>query len=241
MGGTRRYHIFNKIHYFIYHTFFLFSILIVSLGIWMKYDDLTIQNLRKEKHPTDKLLDLWGHHNHTILELFILLRQMQHYQSMIPLKRFVDPKYHILINNDKDNRGKLLDRRRAGGDTKDLKIGSQNFNQAKPAPAEVQKVLLHESIHERVAKILNRSPQPNIDQEPSNSDNMLVPTGVNQKLSPVLRPVAESSKNNNQTKVSSIETSLPQIPYEELARATSDWSKHTILGKGGFGTVFRGQ
>jgi len=33
---------------------------------------------------------------------------------------------------------------------------------------------------------------------------------------------------------------LPSIPYEELLVATDNWERRNILGKGGFGTVFRG-
>jgi len=33
---------------------------------------------------------------------------------------------------------------------------------------------------------------------------------------------------------------IPQIDYQELLEATQSWAKHNILGKGGFGTVFKG-
>lgn len=33
---------------------------------------------------------------------------------------------------------------------------------------------------------------------------------------------------------------VPNIPYEELQRATDNWNPTAILGKGGFGTVFKG-
>lgn len=33
---------------------------------------------------------------------------------------------------------------------------------------------------------------------------------------------------------------IPTIPYDDLKQATNNWDEHTFLGKGGFGTVFRG-
>lgn len=35
-------------------------------------------------------------------------------------------------------------------------------------------------------------------------------------------------------------SSIPPIDEAELAVATSQWSSHFVLGKGGFGTVYRG-
>lgn len=34
---------------------------------------------------------------------------------------------------------------------------------------------------------------------------------------------------------------IPHIPYQELQGATNNWDSNTILGKGGFGTVFKGK
>jgi interleukin-1 receptor-associated kinase 1 len=60
----------------------------------MKFDFLTLQRLGqalyREKSPTDELLTLWGTHNHTILELFVLLSKMHHYQAMMILKPLGD-------------------------------------------------------------------------------------------------------------------------------------------------------
>lgn len=53
------------------------------------------------------------------------------------------------------------------------------------------------------------------------------------------------SKSNleslNLKNVNEYASTIPQIDYQELADATDNWSSKKILGKGGFGTVFRGK
>lgn len=42
-------------------------------------------------------------------------------------------------------------------------------------------------------------------------------------------------------KVQDYASAIPQIPYAELLLATDNWNKETILGRGGFGIVFKGR
>ncbi|XP_020288743.1 serine/threonine-protein kinase pelle [Pseudomyrmex gracilis] len=194
-------------------------------GIWMKYDVLTIQSLRKEKNPTDELLTLWGHHNHTITELFVLLSRMQHYQSMVPLLGFVDQKFHPLLYNGEGNLQNIPRNQLVNRNIKDLKIGIQNFN---------QRVSPQQSIN----KILNQ-PMAQLAISPSNSNNLLATLPVGP---PALSPSQNiiSGKKINKSSLPRTETSLPHASYNELAIATNEWNQHNILGRGGFGTVYRG-
>lgn len=61
-------------------------------GKYMKFACGTLFRISKapmrNHSPTDELLTLWGEQNHTILELFTILYEMQHYQAMTILKPF---------------------------------------------------------------------------------------------------------------------------------------------------------
>ncbi|XP_076163559.1 serine/threonine-protein kinase pelle [Ptiloglossa arizonensis] len=207
-------------------------------GIWMNYDALTIHSLRKEKNPTDELLTMWGHHNHTIFELFILLSRMHHYQSMLPLKPFVETRFHILLHNGEGNLQRVLGKR-LNKNTKDLKIGTQNFNQVVPPEPNVPKIVIKANTKEESHKILNQPMQAmQIGITPSNSNNLLV-ASMAAAYSPSVQHVLNDGKNNNVI-IPRTEATLPHATYNELFIATNEWNKHNILGKGGFGTVYRG-
>lgn len=95
-----------------------------------KFQDIRREILRG-RSPTEELLTMWGHQNHTVCELFILLGRMKHYQSMITLKPFVDSKYHSLIHEGEHNLSRLIrnfpERNKNEPCTKDLGIPGHNF------------------------------------------------------------------------------------------------------------------
>ncbi|XP_017888513.1 serine/threonine-protein kinase pelle [Ceratina calcarata] len=209
-------------------------------GLWMEYDVLTIQSLRKEKNPTDELLTLWGHHNHTILELFILLSRMQHYQAMVPLKPFVEEKFHKLLYNGEGNLHRILGKK-ITKNTKDLKIGTQNFNQIIPPQPNVPKIIVGANSKEESHKILNQPMQAmHIGITPSNSNNLLVASLAAANPSPSLQHAQTNEKKDNTAAVFKTDATIPRATYDELTIATNNWNKYNILGRGGFGTVFKG-
>lgn len=216
-------------------------------GKYMEFDMMTIQDLRREERrgasPTDELLTIWGHKNHTVLELFALLSKMQHYQAMLILKPFVPEEYHRLIEYGEERLPPLLGELKSSrvdnagaasrSDTKDLDIDSRNLNRS------VTDNLLQSKINFPETKILNMPGEAGTNENKENVVPRSNALGVPQENV----DVNQQRKLSNASDISSVAEncgSIPHIEYHELVAATNNWSKHNIVGKGGFGTVFKG-
>lgn len=267
-------------------------------GIYMKFDTMTIQDLRREilrgNSPSDELLTLWGHQNHTVLELFVLLSEMQHYQAMLVLKPFVDPYYHRFIYEGEEmlrplsNGSRSLgadskvpsaeakeaatagkesgaavngEASRAGGPSGDKKldIGHHNLNLTESTEYTHSKLTFPAEQQQPERKILNTmrlSPAfvPESDNEAARFPRPLTVVTPPTSQERVCQFPPDNKENNapgysqhrkmsNVSDVSSVTEncgSIPQINYQELVEATQSWSVQNILGKGGFGTVYKG-
>ncbi|CAG7832147.1 unnamed protein product [Allacma fusca] len=143
--------------------------------------------------PTDSLLTAWGSQNHTILELFVLLRRLNHFRGMRLLADFVDPKYHVYIRDPDQNATVEL-----------IQLNSDHDDRgADPKPVKIPDAAKGE--------VADPKAKENILDEKRKYANLAESFGM-----------------------------LPQIPYSQLVVATKNWDRRNILGKGGFGTVFKG-
>ncbi|XP_046387837.1 mitogen-activated protein kinase kinase kinase 4-like [Ischnura elegans] len=286
-------------------------------GKYMNFDVMTIQYLRQclnrgGKSPTDELLTMWGHQNHTVLELFVLLSKMQHYQSMLTLKPFVDPHYHRLIYEGEENLTRIFQNSpsaqfnpshgcpsspsksnsmtanrnvcqpMAGPSTsaapqtpivhastpsalaqnKSMEVGPHNLNIPDPPQVFVKAAVAEKPTHVVIQpeeKIRNTDRLQYDAQPPSNEENASVRTGLPQTQATGNRvpleeketniPSPDTQKSTSRSRASDVAGassvaesygSIPHIAYKELLMATNGWDKSTVLGKGGFGTVFKG-
>uniref|UniRef100_A0A182JUP9 non-specific serine/threonine protein kinase n=1 Tax=Anopheles christyi TaxID=43041 RepID=A0A182JUP9_9DIPT len=161
---------------------------------------------RNNRSPAEDLLDKWGNYNHTITELFVVLGREKLYSCMELIKRYVDPRYHVLIKHSGS------DGRNATANMATFSDANANNNPKLPNGHRGAHRLKEDAADQKAkgAAALNGNP--------SNS----------KENSPFANELAD------------LTSLIPKISYEELTAATDNWSERNILGKGGFGTVYRG-
>ncbi|XP_015592025.1 serine/threonine-protein kinase pelle isoform X2 [Cephus cinctus] len=216
-------------------------------GNWMNMDVLTIMDLRRQKNPAEYVLNLWGHENHTIVELFVIFHKMKFYEPMKLLQPYVSPKYHYLLHDvEKCLQKSTYKKPEPDRYSKDMKIGEQNCNWKQPAVSDLIKLLSETSTkkdHCMKNKVMLQVPVIEVPQPQSDSNNLNV---VSPKATPlhdlsIVNQITNTSKKNNNVLFTKNEITLPQATYEELVVATDMWSIQNVLSKGSFSTVYKGQ
>lgn len=197
-------------------------------AVYMKYDLQTIDMIKKviyqSKSPTDELFTIWGHQNHTILELFVLLSRMKMFRAMSIIKHLIEDKYHFLLDNEIDRLNQIM---------KDLNKPEKkciNHIDSKIKPENFvgnnEKLLVPKFINEALTK--------------DNNESTIEKNGIILPKSPT--PLAKSrlATVSDISIVAESAGGIPSIPYEELTESTSNWDEKNVLGKGGFGKVYKG-
>lgn len=189
--------------------------------------------------PSSELLNKWSVYKRTVSDLFILLGEMKHYRAMEVIKNFVDPQHHSRIKNIKDvvnNSGKV---------EKNLRIPSENLDRETkilnvPADSlqktnECKNKNEDKNMCDQFSKEMNKDINRNVNTDKNKNDNTakeLISNENNESIEQIMA-------SRMAIVVEKIKT-IPHIPYEDLRRATNDWNENSALGKGGFGTVYKG-
>ncbi|XP_062547902.1 serine/threonine-protein kinase pelle-like [Armigeres subalbatus] len=169
----------------------------------------------------DQLLVKWGNLNHTIVELFVVLCRESILPAMEVIKRFVEPKYHILMkkpvasdsckvmNGPPATNGNPIQECTTDGNSESAQQKADFAQKVSPPAAPA-------------IMVVNAPP---------------VPAAAPVPFPGLLHPGIRRSPSDQ---IAAAVGGLPQFSGDELREATKNWHTSNELGKGGFGVVYKG-
>ncbi|CAG9569500.1 unnamed protein product [Danaus chrysippus] len=195
-------------------------------GIHMKYSAFEVNEIeqvaaRQTSSPTDQLFKKWGQLNHRVEELFILLHRMKHIPALRTLVPVVDARFHRLLH--KHDSKSLKDKHTPPSEVNLNKVKTQKVDGSESSlPLPVMLI-------EKGVQLPTASP----GIENSQTENTSTESSKNS--------TSQASKEGFDNEFLRNVSAIPMLSYEDLREATNNWSENNLLGRGGFGQVFKGE
>ncbi|CAH2097045.1 unnamed protein product [Euphydryas editha] len=198
-------------------------------GVHMKYSAFDVNEIeqvakRQGSSPTNQLFTVWGQLNHRVEELFILLYRMKHIPALRCLVPVVDSRFHRLLQ--KQDSKCLKEKHPLSSD------GNANRQKTLKVEGSDSSLPLPVMLIEKAIQLPTPSKAYDDDQ-------------------PTDESYTDSTKNSTSTldgKPNALDdeflksvSAIPLLSYEDLREATNNWSDSNLLGKGGFGKVYKGE
>ncbi|XP_049880706.1 serine/threonine-protein kinase pelle isoform X2 [Pectinophora gossypiella] len=197
-------------------------------GVYMKYSAFDINEMeqiarRQAVSPTSELFTRWGQLNHRVEELFILLYKMRHVPAMYCLRLLVGDRYLRLLTRVSSN-GRNGIRENGSVD--------ENCNRPNgPTKPEASQAFIPRPVVE-LEQGIQRATSSGVVHSPDNStrDSSSVTSSTDSRST---GPVNDEFMRQV--------SAVPLLKYEDLREATENWSDANLLGRGGFGQVYKGE